>query len=191
MGQDRILWEQFKCGDRAAFELLIRQHYRTLFCYGTKFITDQDALTDCIHELFGSLWERRAYLGETDQIKPYLLKSLRNRIIKEKQRSNVFVSIDNEDETFLTEENIESRIISFEDHEEKKKQIDYVLHQLTPRQREIIYLKFYENLTNDQIAMVLAISRPAVANLLHVTLKQFREKWETLLKTIIVLLTSI
>jgi RNA polymerase sigma factor (sigma-70 family) len=191
MEKDLLLWQKFKNGDRAVFELMIREHYRALFDYGKKFLSDHDALTDCIHDLFTSLWERRQFLGATDQIKPYLLKSLRNRIIKEKQRGNVFISIENGDELFLNEEDIESKIITSEYTEEKKKQIGYVLHTLTPRQQEIIYLKFYENLTNDQIATVLAITRPAVANLLHITLKLFREKWETLLHTIILFVAAV
>lgn len=190
MEKDLLLWQKFRNGDRTVFEWIIREHYRTLFDYGKKFISDHDALTDCIHDLFTSLWERHQFLGNTDQIKPYLLKSLRNRIIKEKQRSNNFIFIDDGDELFLNEEDIESKIITSEYTEEKKKQIGYVLHTLTPRQQEIIYLKFYENLTNDQIATVLAISRPAVANLLHATLRLFREKWETLLHTVILLIAS-
>ncbi|WP_138476938.1 RNA polymerase sigma factor [Dyadobacter bucti] len=191
MENDVHIWQKFKSGDRAVFESMIRDHYRTLFDYGKKLITDQDALTDCIHDLFTTLWDRREFLGTTDQIKPYLLKSLRNRIFKEKQRSTIFISLEDGDELFLNDENIESRIISSEHTDETKKQIGYVLHTLTHRQQEIIYLKFYENLTNDQIATVLGITRPAVANLLHITLKLFREKWEALLHTILLFILSI
>lgn len=191
MEKDLHLWQKFKSGDRAVFELIIRQNYRMLFNYGKKFLPDHSTLIDCIHDLFSSLWERREFLGTTDQIKPYLLKSLRNRIAKEKQRSNIFIPMENGDELFLYDEDVESRIIMSEYTEEKKKQIDYILHLLTPRQQEIIYLKFYENLTNDQIATVLGISRPAAANLLHITLKLFREKWETLLNAIIILIVSV
>lgn len=181
-----LLWQKFKNGDRAVFESMIRDHYRTLFDYGKKFLSDHHRLTDCIHDLFTTLWDRREFLGTTDQIKPYLLKSLRNRILKEKQRTHFFKSLDDE-ELFLNDEDIESRIISLEHTEETKRQIGYVLHTLTLRQQEIIYLKFYESLTNDQIATVLGITRPAVANLLHLTLKLFREKWVALLYATIIL----
>ncbi|MCF0052174.1 sigma-70 family RNA polymerase sigma factor [Dyadobacter sp. LJ53] len=191
MENDLLLWQKFKNGDRAVFESMIREHYRALFDYGKKLIANHEALTDCIHDVFTTLWDRREFLGTTDQIKPYLLKSLRNRILKEKQRSNVFIPLENGDALFLNEEDIESRIISSEHTDETKKQIGYVLHTLTPRQQEIIYLKFYENLTNDQIATVLGITRPAVANLLHITLKLFREKWETLLHTILLFILLI
>ncbi|TDE18183.1 RNA polymerase sigma factor [Dyadobacter psychrotolerans] len=184
MQQDSILWQRFKEGDRVAFESLIRTYYQPLFEYGRKFTSDRDALKDHVHDLFTNLWERREALGQTDCIRPYLLKSLRNRIYKEKQRSDVFEEADQHDSTqFGFEEDEETRIISNELSDEKKLQIKHILSTLTRRQQEIIHLKFYQNLSNDQIAELLVISRPAVANLLYQTLKLFREKWQVLLYT--------
>jgi len=183
MEQDSILWQRFKDGDRIAFESLIRTYYQPLFEYGRKFTSDRDALKDHVHDLFTNLWDRRTFIGQTDHIKPYLLKSLRNRIFKEKQRTDIFSEMDEQDffpVTFFDEDE-ETKIICIETFEEKKSQIKHVLNTLTRRQQEVIHLKFYQNLSNDQIADLLAISRPAVANLLYQTLKLFKEKWDLLL----------
>ena len=191
MQQDSILWQRFKEGDKVAFESLIRTYYQPLFEYGRKFTSDRDALKDHVHDLFTNLWERREVLGSTDCIKPYLLKSLRNRIYKEKQRSDIFAEVDEHDKTpFGFDEDEETRIISTESSDEKKLQIKHVLSTLTRRQQEIIHLKFYQNLSNDQIAELLVISRPAVANLLYQTLKLFREKWQVLLYSLLSILLS-
>ena len=183
MEKDSILWQRFKEGDRVAFESLIRTYYQPLFEYGRKFNSDRDTLKDQVHDLFTSLWERRSMVGPTDNIKPYLLKSLRNRIIKEKQRSDIFSEAD--EHTLMPpsffDEDVETRIISGETRVEKEVRINNVLKSLTRRQQEIIHLKFYQNLSNDEIADLLAISRPAVANLLYQTLKMFKEKWQMLL----------
>lgn len=187
MQQDSILWQRFKEGDRIAFESLIRTYYQSLFEYGRKFTPDRDALKDHVHDLFTNLWERRTVIGDTDHIKPYLLKSLRNRIIKEKQRSNIFSEVSDWEfaPAGFFDEDVETRIISDETSNEKKHQINHILSTLTRRQQEIIHLKFYQNLSNDQIADLLVISRPAVANLLYQTLKLFREKWHILLYSIL------
>ena len=190
MEQDSILWQRFKDGDRIAFESLIRTYYQPLFEYGRKFTSDRDALKDHVHDLFTNLWERRSVIGQTDHIKPYLLKSLRNRIFKEKQRTGIFSEMD-EQELFpvaFFDEDEETKIICVETSEEKKSQIKHVLSTLTRRQQEVIHLKFYQNLSNDQIADLLAISRPAVANLLYQTLKLFREKWHLLLYSILLII---
>ena len=192
MEQDSILWQRFKDGDRIAFESLIRTYYQPLFEYGRKFTSDRDALKDHVHDLFTNLWERRTVIGPTDHIKPYLLKSLRNRIFKEKQRTDIFSEMD-ERELFpvaFFDEDEETKIICAETSDEKKSQIKHVLSTLTRRQQEVIHLKFYQNLSNDQIADLLAISRPAVANLLYQTLKLFREKWHLLLYSILSIIAS-
>ncbi len=182
MVNDVFIWEKFKSGDRAAFELIIKDNYNALFTYGKKLHSDRDALKDCIHDLFTLLWERRAFLGDTDQIRPYLLRNLRNRILKEKQRNQNIDSTEKSIDLFhYTNENVESEIIATEDDAYKKKQIRHILLNLTPRQREIIHLKFYENLNNEHIAIVMAITPASVANLLHITLRLFKDKWETLL----------
>ena len=188
MKEDAALWQSFKEGDQTAFETLVRTYYRPLFEYGTKFTTDRDVLKDYVHDLFTTLWDRRASLGPTDHIKPYLLKSIRNRIFKEKQRSHIFLEIEDWEENVSdSAEDMEMKIISNEYSDEKKRQIENILSTLTRRQKEIIHLKFYQNLSNDQIADILAISRPSVANLLYQTLKLFREKWEIFLYSLLLL----
>lgn len=180
MQQDSIRWKRFKEGDAAAFESMIREEFRALFEYGTRFIHDRDTLNDCIHDLFASLWDRRQFLADTDQIRPYLLKSLRNRLLKEKERTSNLTGFEGWQENAGFEDDAESRMISSEATEQRRKQIDSVMHSLTPRQREIIHLKFFENLTHEQISEVLEISRPAVANLLSQALKLFRDKWQAI-----------
>lgn len=86
------------------------------------------------------------------------------------------------------EEDIESRLISTETDERRQLQIGMVLHSLTPRQREIIHLKFFESLSHEQIAEMLDISRLAVANLLWHALRLFRDKWQTILPSLFMIL---
>lgn len=188
MEQDLERWKKFKNGDAAVFEEMIRGEFRALFEYGSRFIHDRDTLNDCIHDLFASLWDRRRFLADTDKIRPYLLKSLRNRLLKEIERTHAFTPFESWHENLDAEEGIESRLISTETDERRKRQIGTVLHSLTPRQREIIHLKFFESLSHEQIAEVLDISRPAVANLLSQALRLFRDKWHTILPSLFMIL---
>lgn len=159
-----------------------------MFEYGSRFIHDRDTLNDCIHDLFASLWDRRRFLADTDRIRPYLLKSLRNRLLKEIDRAHSLTPFESWHESGHVEEDTESRLISTETDERRRRQIGMVLHSLTPRQREIIHLKFFENLSHEQIAGVLDISRPAVANLLSQALRLFRDKWQTILSSFLIVL---
>ncbi|MCE7060639.1 RNA polymerase sigma factor [Dyadobacter sp. CY343] len=189
MQEDLIRWKRFKGGDAAAFESIIRDEFRALFEYGTRFIHDRDTLNDCIYDLFTSLWDRRSFLADTDQIRPYLLKSLRNRLLKEKERANHLTNFEGWQEQMEPDDNAESQIITSEISAQQTRRISSVLCTLTPRQREIIHLKFFENLSNEQISDVLAISRPAVSNLLSQALKLFRDKWQATISTLFFVLT--
>ncbi|MEZ0608872.1 RNA polymerase sigma factor [Fibrella sp. WM1] len=173
--QDKLLWQAFREGDRQAFETLLHRYYRPLFQYGTKFLKDTDLINDCVQDLFVDLWERRIFLSEARDLKLYLFSALRNLIFKEKKRLTSQDELPDEWEEADTY--VENRIIDQETDQEKQVRVQKTLIRLTKRQQEILHLKFYEALTNDQIAEILSISRPAVANLLFQAIRAFRTQW--------------
>ena len=178
---DPVLWEKFRNGDWLAFEELLELHYRPLYQYGRKFSTD-DQIKDLIHDLFLHLWDRRLSLPVVDNPKAYLFKSLRNRIFKNQKAEFLIFTGQNLEETEPTDhQNEEKRIIATETSSEYHQKVNRIISSLTRRQQEIIHLKFFQNLSNDEIASVMEISSPAVSNLLYQTLKLFKEKWALIL----------
>lgn len=172
------LWLKFKSGDAAAFGELSQIHYRALYNYATKFSSDSEFIRDCIQELYLDLWERRAFLSETAFVKSYLLKALRHRLIKESVRLKRFkepkeLSFD-ADEADLS---VESMIIENEHLKHQIKRLNQIVSHLTKRQQEIIYLRFYQNLENEDISQVMNLGRQSVANLLYRTIKEIKEIW--------------
>lgn len=187
--QHHSLWQAFQQGDRQAFEALLNAYYRPLFDYGSKFIKDRQRLKDCVHDLFVHLWERRAFLGDVVNVRLYLYTALRHVIFKEKRQWANWADFPEEwealDET--SDSYAEERIIADETEHENQQNFQRTIQQLTKRQQEILHLKFYANLTNDQIAEVLAISRPAVANLLYQSIKSLRHHWQLLVLSFLLL----
>lgn len=172
------LWLKFKSGDSAAFAELSQTHYRALYNYARKFSDDHEFIRDCIQELYLELWERRAFLNETAFVKPYLLKALRHKLLKEKVRFQRFkehkeLSFD-ADEADLS---VESRIIEDEHLKHQIKRLNQIVSHLSKRQKEIIYLRFYQNLEHEDIAHVMNLGRQSVANLLYRTIKEIKEIW--------------
>ena len=179
--QDKILWQAFREGDRKAFEKLLHVYYRPLFQYGTKLLKDTDLVNDCVQDLFVNLWERRIFLSEARNLKQYLFSALGNLIAKERNRNPNWEELPDESEETETETFTENRIIDEEIEQEKKAQIQRTLIHLTRRQQQILHLKFFEEMSNEQIAEILDISRPAVANLLFEAIRAFRTHWKPLL----------
>lgn len=175
--EQSLLWSRFKNGDSLAFGQLVTQHYKLLYNYATKFSKDSAFVEDCLQEVFLDLWYNRANLSETVFVKAYLLTAVRNRLLKALRRADFFRPID--DLTFsadTVERPVEEVLIAGEHQEEQVRHLQRSILELTPRQQEIIYLRFYQHLNNDEIAQLLTISRPAVANLLSISLKELRKK---------------
>lgn len=63
------------------------------------------------------------------------------------------------------------------DEEEKQyKKIQNLLNKLTSRQREVVYLKYFKGLSNEEIALTLGIAnKQSVANLLSEAIRQMKK----------------
>lgn len=172
------LWQRFKAGDSEALGQLAQTHYRALYNYATKFSSDPDFIRDSIQELYLELWERRNFLSETAFVKSYLLKALRHKLIKESIRLKRF----HEPQAVLfdtdpSDPSIETNIIEDEQIRFQNGHLKHIISLLSKRQQEIIYLRFYQNLDNEDIASVMGLGRQSVSNLLYRTLKEIKEIW--------------
>ncbi len=178
--QDKDIWEAFRKGDKAAFEQLLLRFYRPMFDYGMRFQNDPGHLRDDLHDLMISLWDRREHLHSTDHLKFYLFKALRHQIFRRKQKQELFVDYADINEEVIPAHDGTS-LPDFEEEEAcglQSRQIQNVLQRLSKRQQEVLYLKFFEELSNEQIADLLQISRPATANLIYVALRAFKALWK-------------
>ncbi|AXE21529.1 hypothetical protein DR864_13535 [Runella rosea] len=187
--EEELLWQRFKEGDSGALGQLSRSHYRALFNYAAKFTKDREIVRDCIQDLFLELWERREHLTETPFVRIYLIKSLRNNLFRKLRQERWMLESEDLDEDlpFSDHTSAESTLIESELFQENAGKIKVVLAKLPKRQQEIIFLKFYEGLSNDQIAEILTMNRQSVANLLHRALTSLKTNWFSLAKMLLFL----
>ena len=172
------LWQEFRAGNSEALGRLAQIHYRALYNYATKFSNDPDFIRDSLQELYLELWERRNFLSETAFVKSYLFKALRHKLIKESVRLKRFH--EPHEALFALEDtdlSVESRIIEDENLSDQGKRLTKIISHLSKRQQEIIYLRFYQNLENEDIANVMGLGRQSVSNLLYRTLKEIKQIW--------------
>ena len=87
LGEDLLLWNEYRSGNADAFGALIRVHYPDLFHYGTRFTRDAELVKDCLQDLFLELWINRETISETSFVKYYLLKALRRKLTRKIGRS--------------------------------------------------------------------------------------------------------
>lgn len=176
--EEVLLWLQFKNGDREAFATLYQKHSISLIAYGMKLCPDQDLLKDQIQELFVELWHSRERLSPTDNTRFYLLKAFRYKLIRqEKNRvarvTNARVSTDLSLRSF--QEPVETTLIEREIHESQMALLRKALKELPLRQQEIIQLRFYQGLTNEQIADLMNMNYQSASNLLYRALCRLKD----------------
>jgi RNA polymerase sigma factor (sigma-70 family) len=152
-------WKAFKTGDAAAFSHLYQQYSAGLYNYGAKFSQDKDLIKDCIQEMFVQIWTSRNSIGNPVHIKNYLYKSFRNLILKKVTQLQKNQDFDEkEDYEFNVSLNVEEALIDDERRQHISEQLQITISGLTARQREAIFLKFYEQLSYEEIAEVMGIT---------------------------------
>jgi RNA polymerase sigma factor (sigma-70 family) len=173
---DAVLWNALRSGSRHAFDSIFKLYAARLYSYGSKFTKDQNLVLDCIQDLFVELWNRRLNLSETDSIRFYLLKALRRRIARALNAARRFQGIE-EDFRYLEEKvnfSAEHFLVIHESEQLRHARLSRSIEQLTKRQRESIYLKFFQGLNNQAIAAVMGLSENSVYTLVSQAVKALR-----------------
>ncbi|MDJ1503656.1 sigma-70 family RNA polymerase sigma factor [Xanthocytophaga agilis] len=179
--EDHIYWMQFRQGDAAALGALAQKYYSTLFHYATRFSKESAFIEDCIQDVLLRLWDRRMYLRETPSVKFYLLKALRHQLVKSLQKKSLENYSLDEEQINNNEESLESQIISQEDWQLTSLLLQTHISGLSKRQQEALYLRYYENLSYEEIGQMMGIAPQSVANLLQYSLKKLRDCWPIML----------
>lgn len=185
--EDARLWQVLPSGDVASFEKLIARTYDTLFQYGCKFSRDKELIKDSIQDVFLEVWEKRESLNVNIPPKAYLLASLRRRLHRLAQR-NRLVAVDDfelKGGDFRIEFSAEYRFIESEQDQQTTAQMTHLLNELPKRQKEAVYLRFFNDLDREEIASVMDIHPQSVSNLLQTAFKVLKSQWKTVISIIL------
>ena len=171
----KVLWRKFKRGNQAAFSVFYHHYYPSLYLFARKITPPPEDAQECVQELFVTLWNSRQRLGDVSHIKPYLFKSLRRIIHRHASARFDRTSLVTDDRHVLTF-SPEDFLIRQEDDAYRQETMATVLNGLPPRQREAVYLKYYEDLSYPQIAEVLHINYQSAVNLIYQALQQLKQQ---------------
>jgi RNA polymerase sigma factor (sigma-70 family) len=161
------LWQQSQAGDSLAFCQLADKQYRTLFNYAANFTSDREFIKDSIQELLIHIWEKRQTI-HIQFVTIYFLKALRNQLLQEFRRNNPANSLLDIDEVgqISDYQTVETEIEQSEIYSENQIKVRSAIDELPRRQKEAVFLKYFEGMDNEQIADLMQVNRQSVANLL-------------------------
>jgi len=175
-----FLWYLFLNGDDKVFSAIYHHYIDRLLSYGYKLCPDKDLVHDSIQEIFLNLFLKRKKAGKKiENIKAYLFVAFRNGLVKKikKQRKyeSVNLSEDGESQYFDNDYNIQNQLIELEISNEIKEKLSIAINNLPSKQKEIIYLKFEEELEYAEISAIMKISVESSRKLLYRALLSLRK----------------
>ena len=153
---------RFLHGDHEAYSLLYRDHIQELFSYGKALTGNDERLKDAIQDVFYKLLSNPAALKDVQNLKYFLFKSLKNRLIDilksemRQSQSGEAAAYEQIDFT-INDVTVLDSLIEEEERLELSRKIKSLLNLLTPRQREAVCLRYiyavsYTHLTLPTIA---------------------------------------
>ncbi len=179
--EDVALWQAFKQGDKQAYSTLYHQYVRLLFQYGCRLCSDRDLVKDAIQDVFFYLWEHRSTLGDVQRVQYYLTTALRRKIIAlQKKESSIEV-----DENMLSIPSVEKNRVDAETKHDNQRYLQKGLNNLTERQREAIFLRYYQDMPVNDIAKTMNIQRRAVYQLLENAIRMLIKTWPEMAQKVI------
>lgn len=170
-----LLWQKIKKGDKNAFNQLFKLYYMDLKAYGVKIAGQEADAKEAIQLLFVKIWEKRATLNEVKSVKSYLLTAYRRTLIDllaaEKKQTQV---TDNTPTFTIAPSELQ---IFQQDKKIQATRLAELLHQLPAKQKEIIYLRFYNQLSYLEIAEIIDLNYQSVRNYSVKAIRFLRKNW--------------
>jgi len=170
------MWTSFVNGDKESFASFYKLNYNKLYAYGISLGMSDEAVRDIIQELFIKLYTRPHLIREVATIQSFLFASVRNAFINHEKFNRKHLSY-HQIENFELHYSVENNQI--EDEEERRilqDKVNQIISSLTPRQKEIIYLKFLHQMDYQEIARIMDMSEQAARNLTYRAMEKMRKE---------------
>jgi len=161
--------------DTQLYTSIFKYHFDSLYNYGIKITNDSELVKDCIQELFFRIWKNKIDLGKVTYIKSYLFIGLRRQILNVLELKYYHIDKIKLEDHFLIEFSAEDYFIQNQFEEDQRKSVIKVLNKLPKKQREAIYLRYFEELEYTEIAEVMNINLQSAKNNVHRGLDSLRE----------------
>ncbi|WP_316819401.1 sigma-70 family RNA polymerase sigma factor [Pedobacter gandavensis] len=173
-------WKLLAEGEKQGLYACFSYFYDDLYRFGLSLYRNPELIKESIQNLFIELWQIREKLKEVNNIQQYVFTIYKRIIFKTSQTFisttvTEKVSLDDIEERFISESSYESILIASQEDEHLKKRLQYALSCLTPRQKEIIQMRYFDCLSFKEIAERTSLTERTVYNTLHNAVNVLRE----------------
>ena len=169
-----LLFQDFLKGNNDAFAKIYELYAKDLYAFGLSMHAKTTLIEDAIQDVFTDIYTRRKNLPEIHNLKLYIMGAFRNRLFVLSKKEDVFVEMtDSNTDTQMQDSDMETWIEK-ETTDEKILKVRQLMAKLNIRQREVLYYRFVDELSIEDIASLMNINYQSVKNLIHRTVKKLR-----------------
>lgn len=160
---DEQLVKAYAEGNNEAFDILLKRHQERIFSYILRIIKNEDIANDIFQETFvkAILTIKQGRYTENGKFPAWISRIAHNLIIDyfRQEKTENHQSADLEDVNVLNrkelcEATVEDMLISDQIREDVK----HLIKELPPLQREVLNMRYYQNLSFKEIAEMTGVS---------------------------------
>ncbi|MEX0315196.1 MAG: RNA polymerase sigma factor [Allomuricauda sp.] len=177
--EEQKLWKEIKKGNILALGQVYDQYVDLLFSYGFQLSKDKSYVMDCIHDLFLDIYKYRERLAETDNIKYYLLSSLRRKVNRRYKQKLVHLPegeyLENHIKVLQHSLSPEEKLIALETNLGKSNIWQKATEFLTKTQLKGLQLRYKEGKQYEEIAEIMDVSVETSRTIIYRAIKSLRK----------------
>ncbi len=179
---DADLMKKVKIGDSKALEALYNRFSPVLFTLVKKIIGDQETAEEVLIDIFVIIWRKsHLYDDRINNAYCWVMTLARNKSIDSvRRKAGAGLPEDNYDDAFEDLFIIPRLSPEIDELDMKtaisiKANIEEALHKLTDAQQYVLYLAYYEGLTQNEIALKLKIPVQTVKSKVKIALTNLKD----------------
>ncbi|MBR6392756.1 MAG: sigma-70 family RNA polymerase sigma factor [Eubacterium sp.] len=177
--------KQAKAGDRSAFEKIYVSTYKEAYSIVYSIIDDKDSVEDVVHDIYIKVIVSIPKLNNEKSFKSWFKRIVVNtsKDFLLKKKPALFSSYDSNDgfeedfdQRLVDEQSLSEPITSKPEIEEMSKRILQAISKLPKEQQICVMMHYYSEMTVDEIAEELGISRNTVLSRLSYARKKLKKE---------------
>lgn len=151
-------------------ETLFRQHYAAMYRLARTILYDADESKDVVSDVFVRLLHSNPSV-QVDKMEGYLMMAVRNRCLDVLSHKSVREQV----EKLFSQELKQRHIIARNEDERLDQLMQYIERELPPLSQQILRLRFLQEMTYEEVAQEVGVSKVTVYNHLWQSMHRIKE----------------
>lgn len=141
-------------GNEEVFKLIFEKYHTRLCYFAGSLLPSSDAVEDVVQDAFIKLWQRRLDFHHLKAIKSFLYITVKNKSLNIYKHDKIVKKY----EDLLPKEKSENEVIERIMEAEVLQKVHNALQKLPEGCRKIMYLSYFEEMKNKEVAAYLKVS---------------------------------